>query len=141
MEPNQDSSLFEMDIDSVAQQRLNTISKWTKFIGITVLVALILIVVAMASLFNDLIGQISALLALHNQAMSIIIAALAVVGALCLIWIIYLLRASSFIKQGLVTQNSDRISEGFKSYKVVFVISIIFSVFGILFTLLSFFNA
>lgn len=141
MEPNHDTLLFEMDIDGAAQQRLNTISKWTKFIGITVLVALILVVVAMALLFNEFIGQVSALLALDNQAMGIIIAALVVAAALCLIWIIYMLRASSFIKQGLITQSSDRIAEGFKSFKVVFVVSIIFSALGILFTLLSFLNA
>jgi hypothetical protein len=140
MEQDQTSSIFEMDIDSVAQNRLNTISKWGKFIAITVLVLLILVVLVLATQYDVFIDQITAMLALDSDVMGVIIAVLAVVGVLCFIWIIYLLRACSFIKQGLMTQNSDRISEGFKSFKVVFTVSIVFSVLGILTSLYSLIN-
>jgi hypothetical protein len=63
-----------------------------------------------------------------------------IIGLLCITWLIYLLRACTLIKQGLLSQNSDRIAEGFKALKTVFSIGIIFSVLSILTTLLAMVN-
>jgi hypothetical protein len=139
--PQQDPSLFEMELDAAAQNHLNTMSKWGKFIGITLLVILILCLVGMAASYREIIDRLAALMSLSNAAVSTLIAIFAVIGVLCIVWLVYLLRSCSLIKEGLLSQNSDRIAEGFKALKTMFTISIIFSILSILATLFTMIKA
>ncbi len=139
--PPPENSLFEMELDAGAQNRLNTISKWGKFIAITGLILVIVVVIALASQYEAVINKVGELMALDNKTVSIILVILAVIGGLCLIALYFLLRACILIRQGLLAQNIDRIAEGFKAMKVVFTISIIFSSLTILSSLFSMINS
>ncbi|HLG38295.1 MAG TPA: hypothetical protein VI461_01465 [Chitinophagaceae bacterium] len=138
--PPQGASLFEMDMDAEAQNHLKNISRWGKFIGITLLILVALSLFGLASSYEQIIDRVRNLMDFNDKAAGILIGVLAFIGVLCIIWLIYLLRACSLIKQGLISQNSDRIAEGFKYMKTIFVISIIFSALSILSTLFSMLN-
>jgi hypothetical protein len=135
--PPPGTSLFEMDIDSAGQNHLNTISKWGKFIAITLLIIVALGVIGLATQYQQISDKIVELLAFDNKTAGILLAVVIIFIALILILLFFLLRACSLIKQGLIAQNSDRIADGFKALKVVFTIGIIFSALSILGTIFT----
>ena len=137
--PPPETSLFEMDLDNLGQNHLNTISKWGKFISITLLIIVAIVVLLLATQYDRIIAWFSNLMALDNKAAGILIGAMVVFMGTALVVLFFLLRGCSQIKQGLLARNSDRIADGFKSLKVVFTIGIIISALTILSTLYSFF--
>jgi hypothetical protein len=132
--PPPGTSLFEMDIDALGQSHLNTISKWGKFISITLLIIVLLGILGLATQYDKIINQIGDLMSFDNKTAGILLAIVIVFIGLILLLLFFLLRACTLIRQGLVAQNSDRIADGFKALKVVFTISIIFSTLTILST-------
>lgn len=138
--PPQGTSLFEMEIDAVGQSHLKNISGWGKFIAITGLIIVALAALGLASKYEELSAKIASLFSFDSNEASILMVVLAVFGCMLIILFIFLLRAGVLIKQGLVSQNSDRIADGFKSLKIVFTISIIWSALTLLGTLLTLFN-
>jgi hypothetical protein len=139
--PPQGSSLFEMDLDAAAQNHLNTISKWGKFIAITVLIIIALGLLGLATQYERIMERVKDFIALDDRLTGILIAIVLVFAGLAVTSLIYLLRACILIRQGLVTQNTDRIGDGFKAFKVVFIISIIFSSLAILSAIFSMINS
>jgi hypothetical protein len=138
--PPPGTSLFEMDLDASGQNHLNTISKWGKFIAITGLIIVALALLGLATQYQVIADRIGGLFSFNNDVAGILIAVLVIFGGLIIILFIFLLRACTLIKQGLVSQNSDRIADGFKALKVVFTISIIFSsltILGVILTLVN----
>ncbi len=139
--PGQGTSLFDMDIDAVGQNHLNTISKWGKFISITLLIIILLCILLMATQYQALMDRVGDLMSIDRQAVGIVLAIVLVVIGLVLALLFFLLRACSLIKQGLITQSSDRIADGFRAMKVVFTIGIIFSALSILSTIITLVNS
>jgi len=139
--PPPGTSLFEMDIDGVGQNHLNTVSKWGKFIAITLLVIVAFGVLGLATQYEQIINRIGDLMAFDNKTAGILLAIVIIFMGLILVFLFFLLRACTLIKQGLVAQNSDRIADGFKALKVVFTLSIIFSSLTILATIFTLVNS
>jgi len=133
--PPPGTSLFEMDIDPIGQNHLNTISKWGKFISVTLLIIVALGVVGLATQYDQIIARIGDLMAFDNKAAGILLAIVIIFIGLVLVLLFFMLRACTLIKQGLIAQNSDRIADGFKALKVVFTIGIIFSALTIISTI------
>ena len=138
--PPQGTSLFEMEIDAVGQNHLKNVSGWGKFIAITGLIIVAICALGLAVSYKEISAEIGKLLAVDNNAAGIVVAVIAIIGLLAIVLLISLLRACVLIKQGLVSQNGDRIGEGFKSLKTVFTISIIFSVLNILGVIITLIN-
>ena len=135
--PPPETSLFEMDIDQFGQNHLNTISKWGKFLAITFLIILIVGILMLATQYNLIIDGAAKMMKMDNQAGSLVIIAIVVGMALVFSVLFFLLRGCTLIKQGLLSQNSDRIADGFKALKVVFTISVVASILAILSSLYS----
>jgi hypothetical protein len=133
--PPPETSLFEMDIDAAGQNHLNTISKWGKFISITSLILIALFILLMAIQYQQIIDRIGDLIALDNKAAGILLAVIIIFIGLILVVLFFLLRGCTLIRQGLVTQNSDRIADGFRALKVVFTIGLIVSCLTIVSTI------
>ena len=133
--PPPGTSLFETDLDAVGQNHLNTISKWGKFISVTLLILIGLFILLMAIQYQKIIDRIGELMAFDNKTAGILLAVIIIFIGLVLVVLFFLLRACSLIKQGLVAQNSDRIADGFRALKVVFTIGIIVSCLTILSTI------
>jgi hypothetical protein len=130
-----------MDIDAAGQNHLNTISKWGKFIAITGLILIGLVVLLLAIEYNEIINRLGDLMSIDTKAAGVLIAIVGIFLGLFIIMLVYLLRACVLIKQGLISQNSDRIAEGFKAMKAVFTISIIFSSLAILSSIIGMINS
>jgi hypothetical protein len=139
--PPQGTSLFEMDIDATGQNHLKNISGWGKFIAITALVIIGLAILGLATRYQEISEQIGKLFAFDNSAASLLIVILVVILGLAVLLFVFLLRGCVLIRQGLVSQNSDRIGDGFRALKSAFTIGIIFSALNILGVILSLFNA
>jgi hypothetical protein len=141
MEPNQPPSLFGMQADSLMQSRLDSISKWGKFISITALVIVILMGLVFFVARDQIIEGVTGVLDLDKNLAGALIAIIAVLSLLGIAWIIFLLRACIFIKQGLLSRNSDRLAEGFKAMRIFFVLSMIISLLSILGTISGMINS
>lgn len=137
MEDSQPPSLFEMQADNTTQSHLGSISKWGKFISITGIVFVALLLLVIAATGQQVIDYISAVMSLDDKLAGILIAILVIIGGLFLAWLFYLLRACILIKQGLVSRDSERLADGFKALKIFFIISMVFSILFILGTVSS----
>jgi hypothetical protein len=145
-------SLFDVEIDTYAQNHLNTISKWGRFISITGLIVLGLYVLLIITLGQTIIIAIRELLAgdtgmqagvRSDEVSGIIWMLVAIVIIFILLgaaWCYFLLRASTLFKKGLITRNSNDISDGFTSLKNLFIVSIIITTIFILSTLYGMVN-
>ena len=125
--PPPGTSLFEMDIDPIGQNHLNTISKWGKFISVTSLILLGLVIALMAFNYQEISNRIGELFAFDTQTAGILLAVIIIFMGLILVVLFFLLRGCSLIKQGLIAQNNDRIADGFRALKVVFTIGLVIS--------------
>ncbi len=139
MEPQQETSLFDTNMDSVTQNHLLSVSKWTKFISVTVFVGAGLIVLLLALAGSAVVTQFSELTRFDSGgSLSLIVGIIAVAMIIVFVWAYFLFRASSLLKKGLQTRNSNDIAEGFKALRIFFIISFVFYVLGILGTVQSF---
>ncbi|HEY6505459.1 MAG TPA: hypothetical protein VIZ28_15905 [Chitinophagaceae bacterium] len=141
MEQNQPTSLFNMQADGLMQSRLNSISKWGKFISITVLVIVILCAVAFAAVGERVFDEMVSLMGLDKSLAGALIAIFVLLMALIIAWLIFLLRASSLIKQGLLSGNSELLAEGFKALRIYFVLSLVMSLLSIIGTVTGMINS
>ena len=136
--PASGENLFELELSANSQRHLRAFSRWAKFIGITVLVCLVLVLLAATASFQALIDQFDQVIPGIDQAKGVIVAVSLLALVVCVLWIIFLLRASNRIQQGLAAQNIDRVAEGFQALRVVFTISLVTSALGIVFTIIGF---
>ena len=125
--PPPGTSLFEMDIDPIGQNHLNTISKWGKFISVTSLILLGLVIALMAFNYQEISNRIGELFAFDTQTAGILLAVIIIFMGLILVVLFFMLRGCALIKQGLIAQNNDRIADGFRALKVVFTIGLVIS--------------
>lgn len=137
MEQDQSPSLFGLQADMVMQNRLKTISNWTKFISIAGIV-----MVLVAALFLALIGErffekFIELTKLNAKLTGLVMAVSIFFVAFAIIWFYLLLRASSLIKQSLLAQNADQLAEGIKMLRLYFTFSAIFTACSFLVSLAS----
>ena len=141
MEQNQPTSLFEMQADSLTQSRLNSISKWGKFISISALIMVALCTLVFFVARDEIMAAVTKVIDLDNSLAGALIAIVALFAALFIAWFFFLLRASTLIKQGLLSRNSDLLAEGFKAMRSYFVLSMVISILSILGTLSGMINS
>jgi hypothetical protein len=128
----------EFAIDDYASNNLLTITKWTKFLGISFAIftglGLIVFLVGGTVFFDTLndrlnwgiekesIGNFTLLF-----AVAVVIVAL-IAGFFCYLAIAF----SVFIKKGLVTTDQDALEKGFALLKNYFIVIGVFSIIGLL---------
>jgi len=107
MEQDQSSSLFEMDIDSTDQAYLSSVSKWTRMISITGFVVcglMLLLLAAFGSKIATLIASLSGLGQTNLAGM--LIAVILIVFTYAAIWLYFLFKSSSLLKNGLQNRST-----------------------------------
>lgn len=140
MEQNQPTSLFEMQADSVTQSHLNSISKWGKFIAVTFLIVLVLMALVFFIARNEIIDAVTKVMNLDNNLAGALIGVMVLFSVLFIAWIVFLLRAATMIKQGLLSSNSDRLAEGFTALRIYFALSATISIVSIALNLIGLIN-
>lgn len=138
MEPNQEQSLFDSNMDHVTQEHLQSVAKWTRFISITGFVMLGLVVILLLAAGSQLATAFSSLpgfgaLDMAGAVIAILIIVLLIFG----IWVFFLFKASNLLANGLQTRNSAMLAEGFSAMKTYFIISFVLSILSLLSTLYS----
>lgn len=140
MEQNQNTSLFDMNMDSTAQGHLLSVSKWTKFIAITAFITIGIILLLVLANGSEILNSISALSSLGGGDIdSFALVILLVVVVILVLWVYFLLSASTNLKKGLESRNTAIIAEGFKSMRIYFVISFVISILSLLSSLQTMF--
>jgi hypothetical protein len=131
------SSLFDMELDAVGQNHLNTISKWGKFISITLLVIMLITGGLLAAFYQEIVTWLRNDLNYDEEIANGVLVVLIVFLIIGLVPLFFLLRAATLIRRGLVTQDGDRLADGFRSLKIVFTISAIISILFLLLSIIS----
>jgi hypothetical protein len=136
MEPNQEQSLFDTNMDHVTQDHLQSISKWTRFLSITGFVGLGLVLLVLLIAGTQLTSVFSRAYSLDTAGLAGVIIIVVIV---CLViagfWIYFLFKASNLLSSGLQNRDSAMLADGFRAMKIYFIFSFVFSILGILTTL------
>jgi hypothetical protein len=137
MEQDQHSSLFGLQTDMVMQNRLKTITGWTKFIAIAGIVMVIAAALFLAFFGERFFEKFIELTRVNTKLTGLVMAVSIFFIAFAVIWFYLLLRASSLIRQSLVTQNADQLAEGIKMLRLYFIFGAIFTACSFLASLVS----
>ena len=152
MENQGSASLFEMEIDNYAQNHINTISRWGRFIAITILIVLGLSILLMVLIGQRFVAALSDYMPgtdlgngdiTSDQVKSVLWVIFAVFLVYMLLlgaWCYFMLRASSLFKKGLITRNVVDISDGFASLRNMFIVSIVIAALSALSKIYSMLN-
>ena len=142
MEPQQDKSLFDTNLDSVTQNHLLGISKWTKFISLSIAIAIALFIVAMLAIGSQFLQAFSQYsFMMGSDSILVIVLIFLVIFAIMGVWLYFLYRTSTKLRKGLETRSSTDIADGLKSLKIFFVISFVFSLLSLLTTITTMFKS
>lgn len=134
MEQQQESSLFDLNMDDTGQSSLLSISKWTNFIAVTGIIIGSVIIMLALSYGMQVIQVFSALLSLggNQREAGMLIAKLLAGVLLAGAWLYFLLRTSGQLRRGLEAKSSAQLAEAFRSMRTYFVISFLLSLLSIL---------
>jgi hypothetical protein len=135
MESNDPGSLFEMQADPAIQKRLNSSATWGRFISVTGLVIAALVLIAFAAMGKKVFEEIGSIMKLSKDLAGALIAISVVLAALYIGSFIFLLKASSQLKQGLRSRSNELVAEAFKAWKTYFTLSAVISILSIAITL------
>jgi magnesium-transporting ATPase (P-type) len=138
MDQDQSSSLFEMELDQSGQANILAVSKWTRFISITGIVCIAIVLIALAAGGKEILANLGSLYSLceSDAAMTLIVLVLLVIAFFC-VWVFFLLKASNLLKKGILGKNATDIAEGFRAMKTFFILSTVISMFSILTTIIG----
>lgn len=135
----QQTTLFDLEVDHLAQTNLYEVSRWARtisMISFTLLgLFLLIFAVAGAALLNRLpIGaEISS-----NEGI-ILTLIVVVIIALVAVWIYFLYKASGHIRRGMETSDQKTFNEGLRALKTYFIIGSVIAILSLLSTLTDLF--
>jgi len=146
MENNQSDSFLQMHLDYDSGNILRETVRWSRFLSIAGIVALLFFLLVFVVGYSEVIGSLSRL----NVAMEglaglggVIVTGVVVVCLAILGYTVYMLyRFSTLIRRGIELQDQAVFSEGMRCLKIYFIVGAVFSFIGLLgnvFSLAKFF--
>ncbi|MBK6825968.1 MAG: hypothetical protein IPG86_03385 [Chitinophagaceae bacterium] len=134
MDQQQESSLFDIQMDVDAQTSLLSISKWAKFVAITGIIIGAIVLILASAYGPQIIQAFTSLfsIGMNQEEAGMLIAILVIAVLMVSFWLYFLLRTSSLLNRGLESRSSAQLAAGFRSMRVYFVISFIMSLLSIL---------
>lgn len=141
MEQNQNPGLFGLEIDDISSRNLINASKWAKFLAITAVVGLGLILLFFL-IYGNQIAQVFANLLPGMEgsvAMGAITAVIVIVILIFGLLAFLLLRASLLIQKGIRSVNQEVFNNGLAALKMYFIIYGILTCLGLFMNLISLF--
>jgi hypothetical protein len=133
-------SLFDTEIDMIAEDHLRSIARWSRFISVAgfVVIALSLLLVLLGG--QKMFEAISELVTGSTNNTWVVIVILVVAAAIWAIWFFFLFRASIRLNNAVLTKNRADLAEGFTAVRNFFIVSIVYSAISIVSTLLTIIN-
>lgn len=141
MEQNPESSLFEMELDGTARNHLNIIGKWARFIslaGFSIVVLASSVILWIYVKTEELFHLYLNLLIASADTKSWLFTSLMILSVLLLLlWLVVLLRLSIQFRNAVKNNSVAELSDGFKSLRIFFVVTIANTVLAVIFTIYS----
>lgn len=134
MDHQQESSLFDIQMDADAQTSLLSISKWAKFVAVTGIIIGVIVLILALAYGPQIIQAFTAMfsIGMNQEEAGMLIAILVIAVLLVSFWLYFLLRTSNLLNRGLESRSSAQLAAGFRSMRVYLVISFIISLLSIL---------
>jgi hypothetical protein len=125
-------SLFDLQLDPVAQQHIAAVSQWAKIIAIIVLAIMGLGVFGVVSVGEKLSQEFVAADINFSEGMGPILVVILILVVVIGVWLYFLLRGAQLLKTGLATGNNEVLGAGFRMLRIFFTISTVLSILSII---------
>ncbi|MEP6676857.1 MAG: hypothetical protein ABJA78_16975 [Ferruginibacter sp.] len=133
----------DLSLDGEPTEHLNEMTRWTKFIGIALIVccvlALLCFVFASGS-YTSIFGAFSIFRSLSSDMFVVVVIVLLIALAVVVLLSYHLINFSVKIKSGLETENPAALNKGLGSLKLYFIIMGIISILSALVNLFNVFK-
>jgi hypothetical protein len=135
----------ELELDDSVKSSIAEMAKWTRFISVTSFIAvgfLLLMAILFAGALASsaaLIPQFDKLGALAGMGAGAIIFVFMLLGIIVFVVYYFIFNFSKKAKAALVTNDATTLTQAFSSLQTYFIISAVFAIFGVLFSLYSLF--
>lgn len=139
MEENQ--SLLDLEVDEQASENLIEVSRWSKFLGIVVLVAIGMFLLLFVFLWNS----IDSLLNVSGDipegslgfAKGFMLFIFLIIGAVVAILVNFLIKGANRIRYGITNKDQVMFNSGLANLKNYFLMSGILGIIGLFFNLIG----
>jgi hypothetical protein len=137
----EDQSILDLQLDEEAKVNLIEVSRWAKFMGVLVVVAIGLVVLMFAFLWNRMEKTFFTPEELEpgvaGQAMVFMIIILVCVGVIIGVLMYFLIKGANCIRAGLVNRDQYLFTSGFGYLRNYFVMYGVLGIIGLLFNIIS----
>lgn len=141
MEDNQ--SFLDLQVDEQASTQLTETSRWAKFLGVTVLIALGITVLMVGMLWNRLDGWFRQYEEMDDESIRVVkvIAAVCLVIAIavCAIMMTFLIKGANSIRAGIRQKDQILFNTGLGHFRNYLAMAGVLGVIFLLFSLIGFF--
>ncbi|HTQ28763.1 MAG TPA: hypothetical protein VMI35_11565 [Puia sp.] len=132
MENSSSEAILDIHVDYDAGNTLKDTVRWTKFIAVTGIVAVVLLLICVTLAGGYIIDAVSRIMPGIEDFSAFIISGI-VLGLLILGFMVFLLyRFSTLVRRGLETQDQQLFNKGLWNLRIYFTISGIFAILGLI---------
>lgn len=139
MEDNQ--SILELQVDQTASKNLSDVTRWAKFLSITGLVCMGVMVIFFIVMRSQIAGALSQLIPGFSEIDSFgMLISIVVIGAgLVCVLMYFLFRGSVLIRKGIESKNQEIFNNGLASLRAYFTMYGVLAVVGLVINMVSIF--
>lgn len=139
MEENQ--SILELQVDQTASKNLSDVTRWAKFLSITGLVCMGVMVIFFIVMRSQIAGALSQLIPGFSEIDSFgMLISIVVIGAgLVCVLMYFLFRGSVLIRKGIESKNQEIFNNGLASLRAYFTMYGVLAVVGLVINMVTIF--
>jgi hypothetical protein len=139
MEENQ--SILELQVDQTASKNLSDVTRWAKFLSITGLVCMGVMVIFFIVMRSKIASALSQLIPGFSEIDSFgMLISIVVIGAgLVCVLMYFLFRGSVLIRKGIESKNQEVFNNGLASLRAYFTMYGVLAVIGLVINMVSIF--
>jgi hypothetical protein len=139
MEENQ--SILELQVDQTASKNLSDVTRWAKFLSITGLVCMGVMVIFFIVMRSKIASALSPLIPGFSEIDSFgMLISIVVIGAgLVCVLMYFLFRGSVLIRKGIESKNQEVFNNGLASLRAYFTMYGVLAVIGLVINMVSIF--
>lgn len=141
MEDNQ--SFLDLQVDEQASTQLTETSRWAKFLGITVLIAVGITVLMAGMLWNRFDGWFREYEEMDDESIRVmklvVVVCLVIVVAVCAIMMTFLIKGANAIRAGIRQKDQVLFNTGLGHFRNYLAMTGVLGVIFLLFSLIGFF--
>ena len=139
MEDNQ--SILELQVDQTASKNLSDVTRWAKFLSITGLVCMGVMVIFFIVMRSQIAGALSQLVPGFSEIDSFgMLISIVVIGAgLVCVLMYFLFRGSVLIRKGIESKNQEIFNNGLASLRAYFTMYGVLAVVGLVINMVTIF--